>query len=102
MEALIEKIMKVLPYLPKDELQEVLDFAEVLAGHQNLEATHVEEHLHTKEMETEQLSTYQLQDAAFEATADQLADELARYADSNAPKLSDYAVSRASIYEGHP
>jgi predicted oxidoreductase len=102
MEALIEKIMNVLHHLPKDELQEVLDFAEVLAGHQNLDATYVKEQLNTKEMETEQPSTHQLKDVAFEATADQLGDELAKYADSNMPKLSDYAVSRASIYEDHP
>jgi TRAP-type C4-dicarboxylate transport system substrate-binding protein len=101
MDALIEKIVDVLHHLPEDELQEVLDFAEVLAGHQNLEATNVEEQLNAKEMETEQPSTYQLEDAAFEATADQLADELAKYAGSNVPKLSDYAVSRASIYEDH-
>jgi hypothetical protein len=102
METLIEKIMNVLHHLPKDELQEVLDFAEVLARHQNLEATHVEEQPNTKEMETEQPSTYQLEDTAFEATADQLADELARCTGSNVSKLSDYAVSRASIYEDHP
>jgi hypothetical protein len=101
MEALIEKIMDVLHHLPKNELQVVLDFAEVLAGHQSFEATHVEEQLNTKEMATEQPDAY-LEDAAFEAAADQLADELAKYAGSNVPKLSDYAVSRASIYEDHP
>ncbi|MGA7954711.1 MAG: hypothetical protein WCA07_14455 [Gloeobacterales cyanobacterium] len=102
MEALIEKIMNVLHHLPKDELQEVLDFAEVLARHQNLEATQLDKQLNAKEMETEHPSTYQIEDSAFEATADQLADELARSAGSNVPKLSDYAVSRASIYEDHP
>lgn len=38
----------------------------------------------------------------FEAVADQLADEFAACVGSNAPVLSDYAVSRASIYEDHP
>jgi antitoxin ParD1/3/4 len=52
-------------------------------------------------METEQPITEQLNNVAFEATADQLADELAKYADSNEPKLSDFAVSRASIYDDH-
>lgn len=37
--------------------------------------------------------------AEFETLIDQLADELAA---PNAPILSDYAVSRASIYEDHP
>lgn len=101
MEALIEKIVDMLHHLPEDELQEVLDFAEVLARQQNLEGTRIEEQSNTKEMETEQPGAY-LEDVAFEATADQLADELAKSADSNVPKLSDYAVSRASIYEDHP
>jgi hypothetical protein len=104
MEALIEKIMNILHHLSEDELQGVLDFAEVLARHQDFEATRVEEQLNIKEMEIEQPSTYStyLEDAVFEATADQLADELVRSAGSNLPKLSDYAVSRASIYEDHP
>jgi hypothetical protein len=101
MEALIEKIVDMLHRLPEDELQEVLNLTKVLAGQQNPEATHVEEQLNTKEMETEQPGAY-LEDVAFEATADQLADELAKSAGSDMPKLSDYAVSRASIYEDHP
>ena len=43
-----------------------------------------------------------LTDAEFEAVADQLADELTACRRSNAPVLSDYAVSRAGIYEDHP
>ena len=38
----------------------------------------------------------------FEAVADELADELAAHLDPNTPPLSDYAVSRAGIYEDHP
>ncbi|HEY9794889.1 MAG TPA: hypothetical protein V6D30_04540 [Leptolyngbyaceae cyanobacterium] len=41
-------------------------------------------------------------DNEFEAVADQLADEFAACVGANAPVLSDYAVSRASIYEDHP
>ena len=40
-------------------------------------------------------------DAEFEVVADQLADELAANLGPNAPSLSDYAVSRAGIYEDH-
>ena len=43
-----------------------------------------------------------LTDTAFEAVADQLADELTACRRPNAPELSDYAVSRAGIYEDHP
>ena len=43
-----------------------------------------------------------LTDTAFEAVADQLADELTACRRSNASVLSDHAVSRAGIYEDHP
>lgn len=41
-------------------------------------------------------------DTEFEAVADQLADELTASLGPNVPSLSDYAVSRAGIYEDHP
>jgi len=44
----------------------------------------------------------QLTDAEFEAMADQLADELTICRGLHVPALSDYAVSRAGIYEDHP
>jgi hypothetical protein len=43
-----------------------------------------------------------LEDEEFEAIADQLANEFQQFAGANAPVLSDYAVSRAGIYEEHP
>ena len=44
----------------------------------------------------------QLNDEEFELIADKLADDYARYFGSNLPVLSDYAVTRESIYEDHP
>jgi antitoxin ParD1/3/4 len=44
----------------------------------------------------------ELTDAQFEAMADQLADELRSCLGPNTPLLSDDAVSREGIYEGHP
>jgi antitoxin ParD1/3/4 len=44
----------------------------------------------------------ELTDAEFEAVADHLADELTVSLGPNIPSLSDYAVSRAGIYEDHP
>ncbi|MBD2569260.1 hypothetical protein [Anabaena lutea] len=38
----------------------------------------------------------------FETTLDELADDFAACVVANAPILSDYAVSRESIYEDHP
>ncbi|MCI0619227.1 type II toxin-antitoxin system Phd/YefM family antitoxin [bacterium] len=43
-----------------------------------------------------------LGDDEFEAVADSLADEFAACVKSPTPVLSEYAVSRASIYEDHP
>ena len=43
-----------------------------------------------------------LDDASFEAMADQLADQLAVMQGPDAPPLSDYAVSREGIYGEHP
>jgi hypothetical protein len=44
----------------------------------------------------------ELTDAQFEAIADQLADELSSCLGSDRPPLSDEAVSREGIYDGHP
>lgn len=46
--------------------------------------------------------THQMSDNEFEAVADMLADEWAARVKPNTPKLSEYAVSRAGIYEDHP
>ena len=43
----------------------------------------------------------QLSPDEFEALADQLADEFMKYVDPDCPPLSDYAVSRAGLYEDH-
>jgi len=43
----------------------------------------------------------QLSDEEFEALADELANEGAASIAPHAPLLSDYAVSRAGIYEDH-
>ncbi|NET01232.1 MAG: hypothetical protein F6K62_14890 [Sphaerospermopsis sp. SIO1G2] len=42
-----------------------------------------------------------LSDQEFETTLDQLADDFAVFVDGNSPVLSNYAVSRESIYEDH-
>ncbi|MEH2263408.1 hypothetical protein [Nostoc sp.] len=44
----------------------------------------------------------QLNDEEFEVITDKLADEFALCVGSNLPMLSDYAVTRESIYEDHP
>lgn len=49
-----------------------------------------------------QETSAELADTEFEAVADQLADELTASLGPHVPSLSDYAVSRAGIYEDHP
>ncbi|MEH1927202.1 ribbon-helix-helix domain-containing protein [Nostoc sp.] len=44
----------------------------------------------------------QLNNQEFELIADKLADEFTGYFGSNLPLLSDYGVTRESIYEDHP
>ncbi|MBI3247821.1 MAG: hypothetical protein HYZ50_15055 [Deltaproteobacteria bacterium] len=44
----------------------------------------------------------ELTDAEFAVVADQLADELTAGLGQHVPSPSDYAVSRAGIYEDHP
>lgn len=44
----------------------------------------------------------QLNNQEFEPIADKLAEEFAAYFGLNLPVLSDYAVTRESIYEDYP
>jgi antitoxin ParD1/3/4 len=41
-------------------------------------------------------------DEEFESISDKLAEDFKMYVGQNVPNLSDYAVSRESIYEEHP
>ena len=44
----------------------------------------------------------QLSDEEFEALADELAEKFMEFVGPDFPPLSDYAMSREGIYEGHP
>ena len=44
----------------------------------------------------------QLSDEEFEDLADELAAKFIEFVGPDFPQLSDYAMSRESIYEGHP
>ncbi len=81
---IIEEVVQKLYTLPESQILQVLDFIKSLDVHQeNLTLT--QEH------------------QKFEAIADQLADEFHSYvANKHIPDLSDYAISRAGIYEEHP
>ena len=91
METLIDNIVSKLHHLPQPKLNEVLNFIEFL--------TWQEKRGNSLDMSDR---TAEIDDRAFEDLADRLADELATSVGANIPLLSDYAVSRAGIYEEHP
>lgn len=91
MDILIEEIVKKLNHLSEVRLLEVLDFVEFLTW--------------SKERSTSQPSENNIsfhEEEAFETIADRLADEFSACVGANVPILSNYAVSRAGIYEEHP
>lgn len=90
MEVLIQEIVRKLHYLPKVKILEVLDFVEFLAWNK--------ETLTLKQLEDDPIR----EDEDFEMLCDRLADEFQMYVGATVPILSDYAVSRAGIYEEHP
>jgi hypothetical protein len=90
METSIEKIVRKLYSLSEVKILEVLDFVEFLTWNK--------EHLTSQPLENGLIR----EDKEFEAIADHLADEFQLYFGASVPALSDYAVSRAGIYEEHP
>lgn len=91
MESLIKSIVSKLHDLPSPRLHEVLNFVEFLAWQENRTDS-----LNISNVEIE------VNNQDFETLADQLADEVIECVGENVPLLSDYAVSRAGIYEEHP
>ncbi|MCL1473234.1 hypothetical protein [Argonema antarcticum] len=90
MEPLIDSIVQKLHHLPQPKLNEVLNFVEFLTWQEK-----GENQLDVSESTAEINPT-------FEDIADRLAEEFAKSVGTNLPLLSDYAVSRAGIYEEHP
>jgi len=90
METVIAEIVLKLHSLPEVKVLEVLDFVDFLSSHkEDLDSPPLDNHL-PPAAET------------FEAIADRLADEFQMYVGATPPVLSDYAVSRAGIYEDYP
>ncbi len=90
MEPLIENIVTRLQSLPQTRLHEVLNFIEFVNWQEQ----------HTAPLNTNELdATISNQD--FESLTNQLTDEFSRCVDPKLSLLSDYAVSRAGIYEEH-
>ena len=89
MEALIAEIVRGLQSLPEVKILEVLDFVDFLKYNKG-------------RLKLQQSENYLVrEDEEFEAIADQLADEFKMYV-GTVSVLSDYAVSRAGMYEEHP
>lgn len=91
MEAVIESIVSKLRYLPKPQLEVVLNFVDFLTW-QSAPS------LSSKASD----SDAELSDPEFEILLDELADDFIKSLGSNVPVLSDFAISREGIYEEHP
>jgi hypothetical protein len=91
METLIENIVTKLQSLPQTRLNEVLNFVEFVNWQEQ----------HTAPSTINELDTT-ISNQDFETLTNQLIDDFSRHIDPNLPSLSDYAVSRAGIYEEHP
>ncbi len=90
METVIAEIVRKLHSLSEVKVLEVLDFVDFLSSH-------------TEQVDLSPLENNPPQEEeTFEAIADRLADEFQLYVGPTPPTLSDYAVSRAGIYEDHP
>lgn len=90
METLIAEIVRKLHSLSEIKILEVLGFIDFLAWNK--------EHLASRPLSNNLLQ----EDEDFEEIADRLADDFQIYVAATTPALSDYAVSRAGIYEEHP
>jgi hypothetical protein len=92
MEAVIESIVSKLRYLAKPQLEVVLNFVDFL----NWQSA-------PSLLSTVSNSEAEISDREFEILLDELADEFIKNMGVlNVPMLSDFAVSRAGIYEDHP
>lgn len=91
MEAVIESIVDKLRYLAKPQLEVVLNFVDFLHWQSG-------SGLSSKVSD----SDAEMGDREFEILLDELADESIKNRGVNVPTLSDFAVSRAGIYEDHP
>lgn len=91
MEAVIESIVSKLRYLAKPQLEVVLNFVDFLNWQ-------LGSGLSSKASD----SDAEMGDREFEILLDEVADEFIKNRGVNVPTLSDFAVSRAGIYEDHP
>jgi hypothetical protein len=91
METIIESIVSKLRYLAKPQLEVVLNFVDFL----NWQSA-------PSLLSTVSNSEAEISDCELEILLDELADEFIKNMGVNVPMLSDFAVSRAGIYEDHP
>lgn len=91
MEAVIESIVSKLRYLGKPQLEVVLNFVDFLTGKSAPSL-----------LSTISDSDAEISDRELEILLDELADEFIQNMGVNVPTLSDFAVTRAGIYEDHP
>jgi len=91
MEFFLDSIVNKLQHLPQSRWQEVLNFVEFLTWQE----------VHSHQLDSPE-SISGISNQEFEYLADQLTDEFNQSFGADIPTVSDYAVSRAGIYEEHP
>ncbi|MEG3896667.1 MULTISPECIES: hypothetical protein [unclassified Microcoleus] len=91
MEAVIESIVSKLRYLAKPQLEVVLNFVDFITWKSG-------PGLLSRVSDSEA----EIGDREFEILLDEVADEFIKNRGVNVPTLSDFAVSRAGIYEDRP
>ncbi len=91
MEAVIESIVDKLRYLAKPQLEVVLNFVDFLTWKSA-----------SGLLSTVSDSEAEMGDREFEILLDEVADDFIKSLGGNVPVLSDFAISRESIYEEHP
>jgi len=93
-EVIPEEILLSIQNLPQESLGELVDFIEYLQYKNSLKKNRDSQTYGEQEIETEITITAAESEELIEQMLTEIGDSL--------PNLSDYAVSRAGIYEEHP
>ena len=89
-----EEILSSIQNLPQESLRELANFIEYLQYKNSLTKNRDLQNIHGQKIDAKTTITPE--------TTEELIEEMLREIGDSIPSLSDYAVSRAGIYEEHP
>ncbi|MDJ0716194.1 MAG: hypothetical protein QNJ54_18520 [Prochloraceae cyanobacterium] len=92
--AIPEEILLLIQNLPQESLRELAIFLEYLQYKNSLKKNQDNKTIQEPEIEAKTTITA--------SESEKIIEEMLREVSNSLPSLSDYAVSRASIYEDHP